>query len=157
VSTNRLIAPALLDSGHDVGQFCSGESELDDWLKRRALKNQDTGASRTYAITDGTRVVGYYCLSAGGVAQVQVPGRVRRNMPDPIPVMIISRLAVDQMFQGQGLGRALLRDALLRTLQAADNSRRASSRANRTGSAVLCTLRFLPVDNRSYDVNDYVE
>jgi GNAT superfamily N-acetyltransferase len=120
VSTNRLIAPALLTSGHDVGQFCSGESELDDWLKRRALKNQDTGASRTYAITNGTRVVGYYCLAAGGVAQVQVPGRVRRNMPDPIPVMIIGRLAVDQMFQGQGLGRALLRDALLRTLQAAD-------------------------------------
>lgn len=68
----------------------------------------------------GKRVVGYYALAAGAVAHVEAPGRVRRNMPDPVPVMVIGRLAVDQTTQGQALGPALLRDALLRTLQAAE-------------------------------------
>ena len=103
-----------------MSSFCSGEPDLDDWLKRRALKNQDSGASRTYVITAGRVVVGYYSLATGALSQESAPGRVRRNMPDPIPVMLVGRLAVDQAWHRKGLGRALLRDAILRTIQAAD-------------------------------------
>jgi len=93
---------------------------LNDWLRRRALQNQQSGASSTYVVLDKMRVVGYYSLAAGSVARETAPGRVRRNAPDPVPVVVLGRLAVDRDFQGQGLGRALLRDAILRTLQAAD-------------------------------------
>jgi len=113
-------APSLLAVEHDVALFQSGEQVLDDWLRRRALTNQTSGASRTYVITDETRVIGYYALAAGAVTANEAPGKVRRNMPDPIPVMVLGRLAVDQEWQGQGLGLDLLRDAILRTLQAAE-------------------------------------
>jgi GNAT superfamily N-acetyltransferase len=116
----KLCAPELLTFEHDMSSFCSREPDLDDWLKRRALKNQDSGASRTYVVTAGRAVVGYYSLAAGALSQESAPGRVRRNMPDPIPVMIVGRLAVDQAWQRKGLGRALLKDAILRTIQAAD-------------------------------------
>jgi len=92
---------------------------LDEWLRRRALANEETGASRTYVAGAGGRVVGYYALASGGVTLWQAPGRVRRNMPDPIPVMILGRLAVDRTWQGRSLGSSLLRDAVLRILQAA--------------------------------------
>lgn len=93
---------------------------LNDWLKRRALKNEAQGASRTYVLCAGEVVIAYYCLANGAVAQITATGGVRRNMPDPIPVMVIGRLAVDRHWQGEGIGRALLRDAILRTLQAAE-------------------------------------
>lgn len=94
---------------------------LNDWLKRRARANQVSGASRTYVVTDEEgRVAGYYCLASGALALVQAPGSVRRNMPDPIPMAILGRLAVDRGWQGQGLGAALLRDAVERT-RAASN------------------------------------
>lgn len=112
-------APAHLTAHHHVAAFDSGVPELDIWLKRRALQNEATGASRTYVISAETRVVGYYALATGAVAQQQATGRVRRNMPEPIPVMVIGRLAVDRAYQGQGLGSALLKDALLRTRNAA--------------------------------------
>lgn len=112
-------APEHLTDGHDVSTFDSGVPELDNWLKRRALQNEATGASRTYVVSDGRRVVGYYALATGAVAQLKATGRVRRNMPEPIPVMVIGRLAVDREYQGQGPGSGLLRDALLRTLNAA--------------------------------------
>jgi len=94
---------------------------LDDWLKRRAFKNQAEGASRTYVVTndDGT-VLAYYALAAGSVIAAEATGAVRRNMPSPIPVVILARLAVDKSLQGNGFGKALLRDALLKTIQAAD-------------------------------------
>jgi GNAT superfamily N-acetyltransferase len=117
----RLRAPERLSTEHDLSTFASGEPSLDDWLRRRALANAESGASRTYVVcAEGNRVVGYYALSAGAVAHVEAPGRVKRNMPDPVPVMVLGRLAVDQGFQGRGIGPALLRDAVLRTLQAAD-------------------------------------
>lgn len=112
--------PEPLSEAHDVAAFHSGEPSLDDWLRQRALNNQRTGATRTYVITDDVRVIGYYALATGAVAASEATGRVRRNMPDPIPVMILGRLAVDQAWQGQGLGFDLLQDAVLRTLQAAD-------------------------------------
>lgn len=71
-------------------------------------------------MTVGDQVIGYYALATGSILAAQAPGRVKRNMPDPILVMVLGRLAVDQRWQGKGLGRALLRDAILRTLQAAE-------------------------------------
>jgi len=112
-------APEPLTTEHDLSGFDSGEPALDDWLRKRALANEQSGASRTYAVIAGGRVVAFYCLAAGAVAKQVATGHVRRNMPEPIPVMIIGRLAVDRAFQGRGLGMALLRDAVLRTLQAA--------------------------------------
>ena len=117
---DKLRPPEKLNSLHQIESFDSGNSQPNDWLKRRALKNELEGASRTYVLCAGEVVVAYYCLSNGAVAQTAATGRVRRNMPDPIPVMVIGRLAVDCQWQGKGIGRALLRDAILRTLQAAE-------------------------------------
>lgn len=115
-----LSQPELLASYHRVGNFNSGESSLDDWLKRSALANQASGASRTYVICEGRRVFGYYVLASGAIAVESAPGRFKRNMPHPIPVAILARLAVDQAYQRHGLGRALFRDAANRVLHAAD-------------------------------------
>ncbi|MGH9607256.1 MAG: GNAT family N-acetyltransferase [Terracidiphilus sp.] len=112
--------PERLTAAHQLEEFRSNELELDEWLRRRALENEATGASRTYVVCVGPRVVGYYALATGGVDRSAAPGRVRRNMPDPVPVMVIGRLAVDAGFQRRGLGSALLRDAVLRTLHAAE-------------------------------------
>ena len=116
----RLAPPEKLSPQHDLTHFQCGEPALDDWLRRRALQNEESGASRTYVLCAGNRVVGYYALAVGAVAHADAPGRVRRNMPDPVPVMIIGRLAIDQTMQGQSIGPALLRDAVLRTMQAAE-------------------------------------
>jgi GNAT superfamily N-acetyltransferase len=113
-------APERLAADHDLASFDSGSPVLDDWLRRRALPNQESGASRTYVIRAGQRVIGYYALAAGAIAPAEATGRTRRNMRDPVPVMVLGRLAVDARYQSRGLGRALLRDAILRTLQAAD-------------------------------------
>ena len=115
-----LRAPEKLTANHLLEDFQCGIPSLDEWLKRRAWRNEQEGASRTYVLCAGVRVVGYYCLAAGSLAAAHAPGKVRRNMPDPIPVMILGRLAVDQGWKSQGLGRGLLRDATLRVLGAAD-------------------------------------
>ena len=116
-----LRAPELLTSGHDLGPFDSGTPSLDDWLRRRALTNQASCASRTFVLCDEDLVVGYYALAASAVAPDAAPGRFRRNMPDPIPVAVLGRLAVAKSHQGHGLGRALFRDAALRVMTAADS------------------------------------
>lgn len=117
---DQLQPPEKLNSLHRIDSFDSGNSQLDDWLKQRARKNELEGASRTYVLCARELVIAYYCLANGAVAQTAAIGRVRRNMPDPIPVMVIGRLAVDCRWQGKGIGRALLRDAILRTLQASE-------------------------------------
>jgi GNAT superfamily N-acetyltransferase len=114
-----LSAPETLRAEHDLSDFDCGEPSLDDWLRRRALQNEESGASRTYVVFAGRQVIGYYALAVGAVAHAEASGRVRRNMPDPVPVVIIGRLAVHKEFQGKKIGPALLRDAVLRTLQAA--------------------------------------
>jgi GNAT superfamily N-acetyltransferase len=119
-SHQSLSAPEKLRADHDVSRFECGEPSLDDWLRRRALQNEESGVSRTYVVCAGQQVVGYYALAVGAVAHLQTPGRVRRNMPDPIPIMVIGRSAVRKDYQGRRIGPALLRDAVLRTLQAAD-------------------------------------
>lgn len=114
-----LAAPEPLGPQHEVELFRSGVETLDTWLKRRALKNQSSGASRTFVVCQDSRVLAYYALASSAVALDAAPGRFRRNMPDPIPVVVLGRLAVDQSMQGQGLGRALAQDAGRRVLQAA--------------------------------------
>jgi len=116
----RINPPEKLSSQHDLSQFHCGEPALDEWLRRRALQNEESGASRTYVACAEKRVVGYYVLAAGAIAHAEAPARIRRNMPDAVPVMVIGRLAVDQTGQGRALGSALLRDAVLRTIQAAE-------------------------------------
>lgn len=115
-----LLSPEPLREHHQTHSFGSGEPTLDDWLRRRALPNQASGASRTYVVCDGDRVIGYYALASGAIAQTGVPGRFRRNMPDPVPVVILARLAIDRGHQGKGLGRALFRDAAQRVAGAAN-------------------------------------
>jgi GNAT superfamily N-acetyltransferase len=119
VAALNLSAPELLADGHDLVPFQSGTDSLDEWLRRRARANQVSGASRTYVVCSVDQVIGYYCLSSGALAASAAPGAIRRNMPDPIPMAILGRLAIDQRWQGKGLGSALLQDAVLRTAQAA--------------------------------------
>jgi GNAT superfamily N-acetyltransferase len=118
--SGAISAPRHLTSEHVVSDFDCGVAELDDWLKRRAHQNEATRASRTFVITAGGRVVGYYALATGAVSHARATGHIRRNMPEPIPVMVLARLAVHRENQGTGLGVALLKDALLRTLQASE-------------------------------------
>jgi GNAT superfamily N-acetyltransferase len=115
-----LSAPAPLAAEHELEPFSSGTEPLDDWLKRRARQNEASGGSRSYVICEGRRVIGYYSLAAGSVLHEAATGRVRRNMPDPVPVALLGRLAIDRQWQGRGLGAALLRDAVLRVVGAAE-------------------------------------
>jgi GNAT superfamily N-acetyltransferase len=95
---------------------------LDEWLKRRALANQASGASRTFVVTDEERqVVAYYAVAAGAVAHRDATRSVRQNMPDPVPVMLLARLAVDVRAQGRKLGAALLQDAVQRCAMVSQN------------------------------------
>ncbi|WP_252181064.1 GNAT family N-acetyltransferase [Azospirillum sp. B4] len=89
-------------------------------MRRRALKNQANGSSRTYVICEGDAVVGYYCLAAGGIGHAEAPSAMRRNRLDPIPVLVLGRLAIHRNHHQRGLGTAMLRDAIQRTLQAAE-------------------------------------
>jgi len=109
-----LTRPEPLVEIHELNDFFSGVTSLDEWLKRRARANQFSGASRTYVVADGHKVVGYYALASGAIATADSVGRFRRNMPDPIPVVVLGRLAVDRSQQGRGLGRALFHDCALR-------------------------------------------
>lgn len=113
-------APEPLAAQHRVEDFDSGVASLDIWLKRRALANQQSGASRTFVTSQDGAVVGYYALAAGAIAIETAQGRFRRNMPDPIPVVVLARLAVHRTHQGQGLGRALFQDAARRVLYATE-------------------------------------
>ena len=92
VKPGDLRAPEKLSPEHDLAAFDSGETALDEWLRRRAAQNESSGASRTYVICAGKRVVGYYSLAVGAATHEQVAGRIKRNMPDPIPVMILGAL-----------------------------------------------------------------
>lgn len=116
----KISAPEPLGEEHDIERFACGESSLDDWLRRRARANQISGASRTFVVCTSGAVVAYYALASSAVTVGSVTGRFRRNMPDPIPVVVLGRLAVAKSHQGTGLGRALSRDAAERVVRAAD-------------------------------------
>jgi GNAT superfamily N-acetyltransferase len=112
-----IAAPVPLNAAHRLDAFRCVEAELEVWLKERARRNQLDGASRTFVACVDEEVVGYYALSAGAVLHVQVPGSIRRNMPEPIPVAVLGRLAVHSAWVGRGIGAGLLKDAVLRTMR----------------------------------------
>lgn len=118
----QLRPPEPLATSHRLDDFDCGEVVLDDWLKRRALANQSSGASRTFVVTDqDDSVCGYFAIAAGAVSHQLATSGVRRNMPDPVPVMVLARLAVDRRAQGQHLGASLLQDAVNRAVAVSQN------------------------------------
>jgi GNAT superfamily N-acetyltransferase len=112
--------PRPISQSDDVAAFDSGEPTLDEYIRSKALNNHAGGASRCFVTCRDGRVVGYYALASGAVSRTEVSGKFRRNMPDPIPVILLSRLAIDRKHQGRGLGENLLRDAIARCVQVAE-------------------------------------
>jgi GNAT superfamily N-acetyltransferase len=113
----ELCAPESLSASHRLHDFACGETTLDEWLKRRALPNHMSGASRTFVVADPElSILGYYAMAAGAVSHQLATSPIRRNMPDPVPVMVLARLAVDTRAQGIKLGAALLQDAVSRAV-----------------------------------------
>lgn len=121
MKSSLLKPPALITAEHDCSAFTSRHRTLAEWLQKRALANQARGGSRTYVVcsTSG-QVVGYYALAPGAIAPQEATGAVRRNMPNPVPVFVLGRLAVDEAWSGMGIGSGLLKDALVRCTRAAD-------------------------------------
>ena len=115
-----LSAPEPFGTQHHIGDFRSGVASLDEWLKRRALASQTSGGARNFVVCEWDKIVGNYALASGAVNVVVASGRFRRNMPDPIPVVVLVRLAVDQTHHGRGIGRAFVRDGARRVVHAAD-------------------------------------
>jgi predicted N-acetyltransferase YhbS len=113
-------SPRALAPGDKFATFDCGEPSLNEWLRSRALKNETTGASRTFVTVEAESgdVAGYYCLSASSLALEDAPGRVKRNMPSPAPIILIGRLAVDERYKGHGLGASLLQNAILKGVEA---------------------------------------
>lgn len=119
----NLKEPTPLTAEHQINSFSCGEPVLDEWLKRRALANQTSGASRTFVIANNEcQIMAYYALAAGAIAHQDVSRSIRQNMPDPVPVMVLARLAVDVRAQGMKLGAALLQDALQRCVLVSQNT-----------------------------------
>jgi GNAT superfamily N-acetyltransferase len=117
---NGLIGPALLAETHVVDGFDCGEDHLNTWLRRRARRNQADGSSRTWVVADDDRVVGFYASSAAVLLHASATRRAARNQPDPLPALLLGRLAVDRKHQGRGLGAALLKHFLLKSIEIAD-------------------------------------
>jgi GNAT superfamily N-acetyltransferase len=113
--------PILLDRHHDVSDFDCGAEPLNNYLKNFALTNNQNGSARTYVTVKSSKVVGYYTLTPGSVVKATTPQRVGKGLAaHPVPVIIIARLAVDKTEKGHGIGKALVRDALLRIIDAAE-------------------------------------
>jgi GNAT superfamily N-acetyltransferase len=113
--------PAPLTVEHDTSAFVCQHESLTTWLQKRALVNATSGTSRSYGVCEADqRVIGYYALAAGSIASEAAPRRLRRNMPDPLPVIVLGRLAVHADWSGRGIGTGLLKDAVLRCMQAAE-------------------------------------
>lgn len=118
----RFTGPALLDASHTVDGFDCGKAELNKWLTERALSNQPVGGSaRTYVALDHDgRVAAYYASSTATVLRAEVAGRMRRNQPDPLPAVLMARLATDFKHQGSGLGKALVKHFMVTALHIAE-------------------------------------
>jgi GNAT superfamily N-acetyltransferase len=115
----QLTRPSPLKEGHLVSRFDCGQPNLSEWIRKRAKKAQNDTA-RTFVVCRGTKtVVAYYTLAAGAVAHAEAPSPLRRNAPDPVPVIILARLAVDKSEAGQGIGKSLLSEACKKAIQAA--------------------------------------
>jgi GNAT superfamily N-acetyltransferase len=121
VSADALTSIHKLSADDATDSFDCGQDDLNRFLKRFALANQSSNVTQTYVTCRATRVVGYYSLAVGSVRREDSPSRAIKGIArHPVPVMILARLAVDLSDQGSGIGKALLKDALLRTAQAAD-------------------------------------
>lgn len=120
IDVRRIKPPEPLADRHVIDEFRCSERSLEDWLKKHARSNDKHGASRTYVVCDGTSVVGYYCLSAGAVSRREAPSALRRNMPEPTPIVLLGRLAVHEQWTNRGIGEGLLKDAVLRSVSAAE-------------------------------------
>ena len=121
MSTAVLGTPVPITADHDTAGFVCRQDALNKWLRQRALANALSGASRTDVVcADNQQVIGYYALAAGSITAESAPSRMRRNMPDPLPVIVLGRLAVHEDWTGHGIGSGLLKDAVLRALQAAE-------------------------------------
>lgn len=118
----NLSPPTPISSDHELACFDSSEPTLDEWLKTRALKNQASGASRCFVLCNNQKVIGYYTLSAGAISHEVAPKSMRRNMPNPLPVLLLGRLAIDKKYHNKGLGSALLRDAMIRVISVASDA-----------------------------------
>ncbi|WP_411725673.1 GNAT family N-acetyltransferase [Methyloglobulus sp.] len=112
----NLKPPSPITADHELANFDSGELFLNEWLRKCALKNHATGASRCFVLCSGNTVIGYYSLSAGAISHEVAPKAMRRNMPNPLPVLLLGRLAVDKHYHNKGIGQALLRDAMIRAV-----------------------------------------
>lgn len=117
-----ITAPCPISDKHNVKVFDCGHHSLNDWLQKRAIKNAQNGASRTFVVCNNHSVIGYYSLAVGAVTRDEASGKVRRNMPEPVPVMVLGRLAVDRHWQGKQIDAGMLKDALLRTLSVAEQA-----------------------------------
>ena len=115
------IGPMPLEVADDLVGFDCGEESLNHWLQRTAHNNHKSGASRVFTIKEKGQVIGYYCLAAGSIARVAAPKKLIRNSPDPLPIILLGRLAIDNRYKGQGLGGFLLRDAILRSISLTQN------------------------------------
>jgi len=117
-----ITTPEPISPNHNFANFTCGKSVLDNWLIKKALKNQTDGSSRTFVVMDSDidQVVGYYCISTGSVSHELAPGNVRRNMPDPIPIILLGRLAVHVDYAHQGIGRGLMKDCYKRVASVAE-------------------------------------
>lgn len=110
-----------LNASHDLDSFDCSKPSLNKFLKVHALVNQKANSASTYVAYEGEQIIGYYTLAVGSVVYADAPERITKGLAKhPIPVMLLARLAVDKEIQSQGIGKGLLKDALLRTVQAAD-------------------------------------
>lgn len=139
--SKEFCSPAHITTKHDLEDFRSGEETLDNWLRERAIANMELSASRTYVIcpSGSRKVIGYYAVCMGQILNQEVIGSMRRNMPRQIPTVMLGRLAVDQKWQGKGLGGALLRDAVER-----------SNRASKEVSARLMIVHAISLEAETF-------
>ncbi|MGL4883330.1 MAG: GNAT family N-acetyltransferase [Waterburya sp.] len=112
--------PQRIKPEHKLDDFDCLEPFLNDWLKKRALKNDLQDASRTYVVCYSDQIVAYYSLHLGCIKHSEAMGKIKRNMPEPIPAIVLGRLAVDVNHQGKGIARALIKDMFLRALQVSE-------------------------------------
>ncbi len=118
-----LTAPQALEVSHVLDGFDCGKASLDDWLVRHARQAQTGGSARTYVVCDGPHVAGYYSLTVGQIDTLEAPDRIRKGMGAyPIPVVILTRMAVSRQYQGRGIGVGMLQDAIRRTLVIAEQA-----------------------------------
>ncbi|MFV1985199.1 MAG: GNAT family N-acetyltransferase [Thiohalomonadales bacterium] len=117
-----ITAPCPISNELDDSSFDCGDSTLNDWLRRRAIKNEANRSSRTFVVCNNNIIIGFYSLAVGAITRDDALGKVRRNMPEPIPVMVLGRLAVDSHWQSKRIGTGMLKDAIQRTIIVAEQA-----------------------------------